>query len=249
MNLPYRENGTRLWAMPRLARALLGASIAVGLVIALGSVAGCATAAEAGGSFGSGRLASDVAARLIAANASTYTAAYTLAGDAGATIAHEQVPIRIAYVYPKGRLLLAPDRTVQCLAQPHGVPQRCAITMAVARNAPLPTVLDIAIEKSGLIRPDTVATLLTQASRNADAIISEHDTTVAGTNATCVSITGVPVANQFSTCVTSDGLLASFTGTRDGRPIDITLNRFTMATAAGVFDPPKGATITDAEPS
>lgn len=233
-----------LGRLARTIHALRRAAAIASLLAALGAVAGCGTAADAGRSFGSGELASDMAARLSAADDSTYTAIYLLSNEQTATMAREQVPIRAAYIYPTGRLLLAPDRTVQCHAQRPHVPAGCTITAATPFDAQLPLALDAVLEGGGLIRPDNVATMLNEASLNNDAIISEHDTTIAGTNATCVTITGVPVDNQFSTCVTSDGLLASFVGQHDGRHVDMSLDRFTLSVVAATFAPPAGVTIT-----
>jgi hypothetical protein len=90
-----------------------------------------------------------------------------------------------------------------------------------------------------MIRPETVVALLTRMSLNADAIISEADRTVAGTNATCVSITGVPAEEQFTACVSNDGLLASFHGYQGARTIDMQMVQFLLSTGADAFALPK----------
>jgi hypothetical protein len=91
-----------------------------------------------------------------------------------------------------------------------------------------------------MIRPETVIALLDQTALNADAIITDTDRTLAGTNATCIAVTGVPSADQFSACVTSDGLLGSFVGTVAGLHLDLELDRYALTADATAFALPAG---------
>lgn len=209
----------------------------VGLVLLAGA-AGCGVAADAGQSSGNQELIADLASRLTGAAAETYTATYTIGGGVSGTIA--QAPTRVAYTYPTGITVITPQGATQC---DRGIAQ------ITCTHSPAAAVMARAIEQGGLIRPETVITMLTGAAMDADAIISENDTSFAGVPATCITITYPSGPAGFDACVTSTGLLGSFNGTADGAHIDMTLNRVDLTVADDAFTLPAGAKIVGASPS
>jgi hypothetical protein len=63
---------------------------------------------------------------------------------------------------------------------------------------------------------------------------------VAGRHATCLDLRNVAKAETgaFRTCVTSDGVVGSFTGTLGGTRIDVALTDYTDSAPADAFTPP-----------
>ena len=215
--------------MVRLGRVVAALSV-------LTMIAGCNTAADAGRSFGSDELVTEIASRLTTSQTVSYTATYSLASTTTATIAHHADPEQTAYRYPGGMLLVTPAVSTLCQIAKTA---KCQTTSAAARGTNRTLTLDDAMEKVGLVRPETVVSLLTQTSLDPDAVISEGDRTIAGTNATCVTITGV--AAPFTACVTTDGLLGSFTGTVGTANVDISLDHYLLSVTSDAFALPPGA--------
>ena len=243
---------------PRLragARRSGGLRVPIGLrilaaVSVIASLAGCgAAAADAGRSFGDNELINDIANRLTKADTQSYTATYALADNSTVSIAHEVDPDRTAYRYSGGMVLLTPETVTTCTLTPTATSSTGTVQTDKAvrpagtctEGAALPSgslttpIVDTTVEHAGLVRPETVIALLTHISANADAIISEDDRTLAGANATCISITGVPVDDQFRACVTDDGLLGAFHGTVSNTAIDIDLTHFELDTEPTAF--------------
>ena len=92
--------------------------------------------------------------------------------------------------------------------------------------------------------------LLTATALDSGALVTTRDTTVAGENATCVRVSGAQraAASEFEVCVTTDGLLGSFTGQVSGSQIDASLDRYDPDVAADAFDLPAGARVVDHRP-
>jgi hypothetical protein len=202
------------------------------LLCSFAVVAGCTTAADAGSSFGDSGLINDIASRLGTASAKSYTATYSLADDSQASVAHTHDPDATAFRYRDAMVVLTPDGATSCKTAIK--PPPCTTTTGSTGEAALPAI-DRTIEAGGMIRPETVISKLTQMSLNADAILSETDRTVAATDETCVSISGVAPADQFTACVTTDGLLGAFTGSVNGTAIDIQLVQFTLSADETAF--------------
>jgi hypothetical protein len=217
-----------------MTRALRTIAVAC-MVIAL---AGCGTAAAAGRA-GDGQLIRDVANRLTQADSLVYTASFSLADNATVTIAHALNPERTAYSFPGGLVLLLPDRTTSCKITKTSA--KCTDGSHIAPATDSSSSVDSTVEQGGMIRPQSVVALLNQTASNADAIVADTDRTLAGTSATCISVTGVPADDQFSACVTADGLLGAFTGTIEGRHLDLVLDHFEMTTETTAFDLPRGS--------
>jgi hypothetical protein len=201
-----------------------------GLVAAV--VSGCTTAADAGSAFGDSQLVNEIANRLTNGAGESYTATYALAGQHRATLAHSTDADTTSYRFPDGIIVLAPGTATSCTAI--GKASACSTMSA----NPAQPAIDETLETDGMIRPEAVIAKLAQTSVNADAIIAESDRTVAGTDETCVSVTGVPAADQFTACVTNDGLLGAFTGSINGYAVDEQLVDFTMSVDASSLATP-----------
>jgi hypothetical protein len=238
----------RLALMVRALRILAAACMIVGL-------SGCGTAANANRSFGSGALVQEIATRLAQADSIAYTADFSGVNSTDVTLAHAPDPDRTAYSFPGGLVLLLPAGTTSCTitktsasttsaskTSASTTSAKCGLGSTATGTDPSSSV-DTTLEQAGMIRPEAVIVLLNQTALDADAIVTDTDRTLAGTNATCIAVTGIAVADQFSVCVTTDGLLGAFTGTVAGVHLDLELDRFVLAANASAFDLPYGVTF------
>ena len=197
-------------------------------------------------------LVNDLAARLDHAGQLTYTADYQLPGGARATIAQAQSPLRAAYTFPGGKVMITADLTADCRAT--GTAMTCTLTPPPSPGTDstigLLTAVGGAADSAGVVSPTLVVSLLTAASLDSNAVISQHDTTIAGEHATCVDVSGVDnaAASAFTACITVGGVLGSFRGTVDGVPVEISMTGLRDAVAENAFDLPAGARIVDRRP-
>jgi hypothetical protein len=230
------------------ARAGRLAWAAVLALLAVSGAGGCAAIDTSTASGGRVELISELVHRLDRAGALTYTAVYRLPQGDSATISQAQQPFRAAYLYPGGKLILGPDGTADCRTQDSRTV--CTLTAAPSPGTDPGTALLGGIAVRGMVAPVVVISLLTAAALDADAVVTTHDTTLAGQNATCVDITGVRNApsTNFDVCVTTDGLLASFAGTVGGARVDVHLDRYDQTVAPDAFDRPPGARLVDQRP-
>jgi hypothetical protein len=213
-------------------------------VIASLTVTGCQTLDDAGSAMGRADLVNDLAIRLDRALELTYSADYQLPGGKTAAIAQAQDPARSAYTYPGGRLTVTPEATTSCTA----TSGRTVCTL-VAPPTPgsRPTVALFAeANKQGLVTPPVVVGLLTAAALDPEATIAQSDTTLAGHHATCVEVQRSE--GDFTACVTTEGVLGSFTGPVDGKPMELALSRYTESVDSAAFDVPAGAGVVDRRP-
>ena len=174
-------------------------------------------------------VVSELATQLSGSSTRTFTAHYQLTGGARAAVSQAQHPPRTAYVYPGGRLLVSGGKVTVCGT-------RCTATTAPRAGGPLPAASYADAERAGLVAPATVIALLNTAALDATATVTPRDTTIAGHHATCVGLSGT--TGGFSTCVTNDGVLGSFTGTLDGRAVDMAMTDYTERVTADVFATP-----------
>ncbi|MFG1881852.1 hypothetical protein [Micromonospora sp. NPDC049102] len=213
-------------------------------VIASLTVTGCQNFEDAGSAMGRSDLVNDLAARLDRALELTYTADYQLPGGQTAAIVQAQDPARSAYTYPGGRLTVTPDAVTRCTA----TDGRTACTL-VAPPTPgsKPTVaLFSEANQQGLVTPPVVVGLLTAAALDPQAVIKQSDTTVAGHHAACVEVQRSD--GDFSACVTTEGVLGSFLGSVDGKPMELALSDYSETVEKDAFDPPAGAGVVDNRP-
>jgi hypothetical protein len=229
----------------RTVRLALASALAVGVA---GAASGCVAVSASDPGTGRVALVSAIADRLERAGSLTYTAVYRLPQGVSATIAQAQEPPRAAYGYPGGKLILTPTATSDCRTQ--DAKTTCTLTAPPTPGSDPAGALVGGIAVRGLIAPAVVIGLLTAAGLDGDALVTTHDTTLAGQNATCVDIKGVrdAASSEFEVCVTTEGVLASFAGTVAGAHVDIRLDRYDQTVAPDAFDPPSGATIVDHRP-
>jgi hypothetical protein len=226
---------------PRLP-ALLAAAV---LVPAVG--AGCAGLEDDGAALDRTDVVSDLAGQLERSASLTYAADYQLSGGKTARVAQAQTPPRAAYVYPGGMTAVTADATTRCRTGTKV--QTCTKTAPPTPMAPSAVIRGAEPRdagRNGMVTPTVVRDLLTATALDSDAIVDQHDTTIAGRHATCVAVMNVDAApSRFDACVTNEGVLGSFTGTVDGIAVDVAMTRF-QDTADGVtFDPPPDATVID----
>ncbi|GGL90655.1 MULTISPECIES: hypothetical protein [Micromonospora] len=213
-------------------------------VIALFTVSGCQTLDDAGRVLGRSDLVNDVAARMDQAMESTYLAEYQLAGGESASIAQEQKPARTAYTYPGGKLTVTREATTECeTASERPV---CTVVEPPASGPPSVAVFAEA-KRRGLVTPPVVVGLLTAAALEPAAVIEQSDTTLAGYHATCVQVSQVP--DPFSACVTTEGVLGSFTGDVEGKRVELALTRYANTVDQAAFEVPSGAGVVDQRPT
>jgi hypothetical protein len=215
------------------------ARIVAGLLAAATPLAGCADFDNPAAAQGltRGDLVAELAAQLGDSASLTYTATYQLAGGRTATIAQAPDPPRSAYRYPGGEVLLTPAATTRCART------RCTTSAPPAPTSPPPAGLFADAEKAGLVVPAAVQSLLNAARLDRDMVVDQHDTTVAGRHATCLDLRNVDKAETgaFSTCITSDGVVGSFTGTLGGTRIDVALTDYADRVRIDAFTPPAAA--------
>ena len=218
----------------------------VASALALLTLAGCGDLEQAAAA-GNARddLAGDLATQLGGSAALSYSATYQLAGGKTGTISQAQNPTRSAYAYPGGKVIVTSEATTRC--EPAGKTVTCTMTAPeTPAGAPSPGVFASA-GKSGMAVPDTVLDLLNAASLDADKTVQQHDTTIAGHHATCVEVSGVDEAatSAFTVCITTEGVLGSFTGTLDGTDMDVAMTHYTDKIEANAFELPGGAKLVD----
>jgi hypothetical protein len=216
----------------------------VTMVIVLAAT-GCQTIDDASRVINRADLVNDLASRLDGSGELTYSADYQLPGGQAATITQAQTPLRSAYVYPGGKLTVTGDATADCRTASGAT--TCTLTAPPSpNNEPAVAVFSDANEH-GLVPPTMVIGLLTAAALDADATIEQSDTTIAGRHATCVRVEKVQnaAASAFDACITTEGVLGSFSGVVNGTDVDIAMTRYRDAVDADAFALPTGAKIVD----
>ncbi|GAA5178448.1 hypothetical protein GCM10023322_05710 [Rugosimonospora acidiphila] len=178
----------------------------------------------------------------------TYTATYSLPRGASATIAQAQDPVRAAYTYPAGKLVLTPEETADCRTQSRST--TCTLTPPPSPLGDPTTALLSQIGSRGLIAPAMVISLFGAVALDDDTMVTQHDTTLSGEHATCLDVSNLSNApsTSFSACITTDGLLGSFEGTVAGNTIDVTLSQYESTVAADAFALPSDAATIDKRP-
>jgi hypothetical protein len=225
---------------PSRFRARMAALVVV-CAAAVAGLAGCGSIGDAQQVVDRARLVNDFADRLSHAAELTYTADYQLIDGGAARIAQAQRPFRAAYTYPGGKLVITPEQVADCRTASGAT--TCTLTPPPSAGTDPTSGLLSAVGNRELIPPTEVVGLLTAASLSSNAQIREDDTTVGGEHATCVHVDGVEnaAASSFTACLTTDGVLGSFSGTVNGRAVGVTLTGFDDSAAEDSFDLPAGA--------
>ena len=217
-----------------------------GLAAAVLLLAGCGDLDEAASAQGiaSGDLVSELAAQLTGSATLTYAAGYQLAGGGTATVSQAQDPPRSAYAYPGGRVLVTEQAVTECRGARRPT---CTVTAPPQDGATPPAAVFAGAQRTGMVAPATVLSLLNAAALDPGVILVPRDTTIAGHHATCLDLSGLDDdrTRAFTTCVTNDGVLGSFTGVVDGRSIDVAMTEYESRVRGDAFDTPAGATVVD----
>jgi hypothetical protein len=181
----------------------------------------------------------------------TYTAEYRAVDGERVTLV--QQPPKSAYRGPKGAFISTPDGTLLCETAAgktacQKAPPQSDITVSDA--ALIPTVTG-----QGFVPPALAVGLIAAAALQTEAHVEQSTKTIAGQHATCAKATGLskdggdknqPNVQDFSVCITDEGVLGSFDGTlQDGTRASLTLLRYSATADGAAFTPPAGAQITD----
>ncbi len=227
--------------MPAVSRTLRALAATV---IASLTVTGCQALDDAGVALGRADLVNDLVAQMDRALEQTWAADYQLPGGRTASIAQTMEPLRSAYTWPDGKITVSQQAVTHC---ENGAGQAsCVVSPPVATAGKPSVVVYTEARRYGLVTPPAVMRLLTDAALDPAATIEQSDTTLAGHHAACVDVTRN--GERFHACVTTEGVLASFTGTLDGRSAEITLSRYTDTVDPAAFDLPAGAGVVDHRP-
>jgi hypothetical protein len=226
-------------------RSTRGARLLTAGAVLLAAAAGCSDIADGSPGVQRTDLVTDLATQLEASTALTYSAEYQLSGGATARITQAQAPLRSAYVYPHGMVVVTADATTECRTGAKEL--TCTLTAPPAPVDRPPATLFAEAGRGGMVAPPIVLGLLNAAALDTDAVIEQHDTTIAGRHATCVAVANVDgaAASAFDACVTTEGVLGSFTGIVDGAAIDVAMTRYQETVDGRVFDPPATAKVID----
>ncbi|WP_433347370.1 hypothetical protein [Micromonospora sp. CA-111912] len=224
--------------MPAVSTTLRALTLSV---IASLSVTGCQALDDAGRAFGRSDLVNDIAARLDRALELTYAADYQISGGQAASIVQTQDPARSVYAWPGGRLTVTAEATTRCDS---GTGRTVCTLLAPPVTTAKPSVaLFTEAEQRGLVTPPVVVGLLAEAALDPEAVVAQSGTTLAGHHATCVNVRRS--AGDFTACVTTEGVLGSFTGNLDGRPTELALTRYSDTVDGASFELPAGAVVVD----
>lgn len=222
-----------------------GGRIVAALIVAAALLgpAGCGRAAA-----DEPALLNDLADRLDKAGELTFTAEYRLDSGEEALIAQSQKPRRAAYVHPGGKAVFTETELAECqgnrctlVAPPSPGSDPALDLLAATAKSPTPTASPGAHAVNALVPPSAAVRLVSTAMVDG-ATVTKYEKTIAGVSATCVGVHG---PTGFTTCVTSSGLLGSFTGTVDGKLYSFELTSYATTADAAQFDLPAGAVIDD----
>ncbi|MEU0076999.1 hypothetical protein [Micromonospora tulbaghiae] len=214
-------------------------------VIASLSVTGCQALDDANVALGRADLVNDLAARMDRALEQTWAADYQIDGGRTASIAQTKKPLRSTYTWPGGKITVTQESVTRCAST--AARTSCTVSPPVLTAGKPSVIVYDEARKQGLVTPPAVIRLLTDAALAPEAAIEQSDTTLAGRHATCVDVTHD--GERFNACVTNEGVLASFSGTLDGKPAEVTLSRYTESVEAAAFAVPDGAGVVDRRPS
>lgn len=219
-----------MFSVPRLTLAGLAV-----MSVALLGTSGCGDLDEASAApLTRESLITETADQLAAGAALSYTAKYQVAGGETATVSRAQNPVRASYVYPGGRLITTTTVTIRCAGS------SCTSTTA-------DPAAGAALAAAPLISPEAVQGMLATAALDPAVQTDQHDTTITGRHATCLTLRqvhGTPTPS-FDLCVTNEGILASFAATIDGERVDQALTAYSETVPPDAFLVPPGATLVD----
>jgi hypothetical protein len=210
-------------------------------------VGGCEAINDATAPIDRGKLLDDMSAQLDRGKTVLYHADYQLAGGYKAVVGQQTVPPRTVYEYPGGMIIVHGSDQTSCSTTSR--PARCELNSITLASAGVPSTYAEAT-KHGLITAPVVIDMLKIAAMQPAASVEPHDTTIAGQQASCLEVSGLAdaISPAFSTCVTADGVLASFKGLVGGVNVDQALIEVTKRVGEEAFALPVGADVVDLRP-
>jgi len=219
--------------------------VAAAVLMLCTAMAGCSDLDEPSQGLTRNDLVADLAAQMSGATDLTYEASYQLSGGETATIAQAQKPARSVYVYPGGRVTVTADATTECRTVTKTL--TCTMTAPATPTSPPPAKVFEGADATGMVTPTTVLALLNAAVLDADVTVDQHDTTIAGRHATCVELLGVDeaAARDFTTCITNEGVLGSFSGVLNQTRVDVAMTHYTEQVEEDMFKLPQEAKLVD----
>ncbi|GAA1794474.1 hypothetical protein GCM10009682_15300 [Luedemannella flava] len=238
--------------MTRTYRVLVVVAGATALVVTLG----CGVINQAKDLVDNVATLSDFADRLGKAQNLTYTAKYDIVGqgDDKARLTLAQEPPNTVFIGKNGRYLFTSEATYLCetgSGETTCTRSPSAATAAGADGAALATAAG-----GTFVSPELALGLVLAASVVPGAKVSKSEKTIADQDALCADVTGLEAAaspgdtdavRDFSVCVTSDGVLASFSGSlSNGETTKVEMTSYQDSADAKLFEVPKGAKIVDA---
>ena len=226
--------------MPFLRRRL-----ATAVLLLCTATAGCSDLDESSPGLNRNDLMADLAAQMTAAADLTYEANYQLSGGEKATVAQTRKPARTVYVYPGGKITVTADATTECRTAK--ATTTCTLTPPAAMASSPPATVFAGANETGLVTPATVLALLNAAVLDTDVVVDRHDTTIAGRHATCVQLSGVDdaAARDFTTCITNEGVLGSFSGILNQTRMDVAMTHYSEQVEEATFALPQSAKLVD----
>jgi outer membrane lipoprotein-sorting protein len=226
--------------------------LAVVAAVALGvSMLGCGVISQFKHAAGNLTAVSEVADKLKNSEKLTFTAEYKL--EDGSTAKVVQQPPAAAYIGKEGRFIVTADSYYICSDKSGKTScEKSKNTSGSGVDANSAGMIP-AVAGAGFVSAPVVVLVLVAASIQPGANVEKTTKKVAGENSTCLKVTGIKTdASQtlqdFTACVTDNGLLASFEGTlTDGKKAKIELVRYSSTADASAFQPPAGAEIIDVD--
>jgi hypothetical protein len=189
---------------------------------------------------------SEFSDRLGKAAALTYTAEYKTDGG---TVTLAQEPPNTAVINGEQKLIFTAEAMTICDA---GKCQQAPSAAAVSGTADANLVASVA--GAGFLTPELALGLVAAAAIVPGSDVSTSEKEIGGVDSLCADVTGIKdptgaddeMVQEFSVCVTDNGVLASFSGaTNTGEQASIELVAFSDTVDPAAFEPPAGASVVD----
>jgi hypothetical protein len=187
----------------------------------------------------------------------TYTAEYAFTGAEGATgttkVTLVQKPPNTAFISGSSRMIFTAEHLIMCDKQ--GGRVECQRTPNPG-GAVTDTGLVSGVAGPGFVTPELALGLVAAAALLPGTDVATSEKKIAGQDSLCANVTGIEapqdegpnqeMLQDFSVCVTTAGVLASFSGTANtGDKVALELVSFSTKANAKAFAPPAGAKVVD----
>ncbi len=215
------------------------------------TVAACGAASAVNSALGAAGAMSQYETKIQAGLTATYKATY--ADTDGTTTTVEQQPPNSAFISGTSSFLVDGTTSYSCdLSTPPGscVKTTYDNSSDAAGALALSNFFSGGFMAAGMLLPFMELAALEQGVK-----VTQSTQTIAGQNSNCVQVTGVPgggagatdAPSSFTVCITDSGVVSKYASTdSDGKPDGMTLTSYSSTVDPSLFQPPAGATITDA---